>query len=395
MAWAPHELGRRVFDVLVFAVALAACVRAAIGRARVGLPRWSALMFVPTVWGALQLALGVSVYRFVTWAALLHWAALAAFFVLATAAAEEIAGRERLLAAVGLFAAVTGPICLIQFFTSRGLVFWLFASGYDAALGPFLNRNTFANFCEVTLPVVVWLGIHRPAIRPVALTAAGVLVAGPLVTGARAGTLLIAVEASVLVFLLRRRLRPAMLASGFAAVILFVIAAGCQPLVHRLRDPDPWVYRREAVESALAMIRQHPVRGFGLGTFQYAYPTYALVDYGVVLNHAHNDWLEFAVEGGLPFGALILLTAAFVAVLAARQPWGVGLGFVFLHSAVDFPLQVDGVSVWILLLSAAAVQAIPIERTASAADKALAGYRRSPAHYPDIPLPRFLKRGVA
>jgi O-antigen ligase len=382
MAWAPHEVGRRVFDVLVFAMALLISVTCACGRLPLRLPRWSALVFLPASWGALQFGSGASVYLFATWTSALHWAALATFLIVTAVAAAKPEGRERLLVGFGVFAGIAGPVCLVQFFTSRGLVFWLFASGYDAALGPFVNRNTFACFCEASLPVVVWLGIRRSEFRPLALTAAGVLVAGPVVTGARAGTLLMASEVAALVFALRHRLRPAVLASGLGAALLFVAAAGWQPLVRRLKDPDPWMYRREAIESSVAMIRDRPLTGFGLGTFQYAYPAYALVDYGVVLNHAHNDWLEFAVEGGLPFGALMLLAAGFAARLAVRQPWGLGLPFVFLHSAVDFPLKVDAVSVWILLLAAAAVQGFPSKKGTAVVDMSSVGYQRCPACLP-------------
>ena len=102
------------------------------------------------------------------------------------------------------------------------------------------------------------------------------------------------------------------------------------------------------------MIRDRPLRGFGLGTFTDAYPAYALADYGAVLNHVHNDWLEFAVEGGLPFAALMVFTAGAAVRLAAKHLWALGLSFVFLHACVDFPLAVDGVLVWILILAAAA-----------------------------------------
>ncbi len=183
-----------------------------------------------------------------------------------------------------------------------------------------------------------------------------------------------AAEAVTLAILLRHRLRPAFLIAAIAAAVLvFVAAAGWQPLIERLRDPDPWAYRREAMESAVSMVRERPLMGFGLGTFRYAYPAYAVVDYGVVLNHAHNDWLEFAVEGGLPFAVLLLAAAGFAVRLGVRHPWGIGLPFVFLHGLVDFPLQVDAVLVWILLLVGAAVRENPSERTTSEADMSFVG----------------------
>jgi O-antigen ligase len=287
----------------------------------------------------------------VTWTSVLHWTAVAVYVLLAA----ECAG-DRLLTGFGIFAAVLVPLSLVQYFTSGGLVFWLFPGGYDTALGPFLNRNTFASFCEIALPVVVWLGIERQAWRAPALVSAGLILAAPVATGARTGTVLLVVEAAVIAAAARCRLRPALLAGALASLfLLFAAAAGWQSLTSRLHDQDPWAFRREAALSSIDMLRARPGLGFGLDSFPHAYPAYALVDYGVVLNHAHNDWLEFAVEGGLPLG-FVLLAAAGLAVRRGMQAiWGLGLPFVFLHALVDYPLHVDAVLTWVLLIAGAAM----------------------------------------
>ena len=87
------------------------------------------------------------------------------------------------------------------------------------------------------------------------------------------------------------------------------------------------------------MIRDRPVMGFGLGTWSTAYPAYALRDNGLLANQAHNDWAQWAVEGGLPLLALMLWVAARSARLALRALWGIGVVAVFVHSLVDYPLQ--------------------------------------------------------
>jgi O-antigen ligase len=62
------------------------------------------------------------------------------------------------------------------------------------------------------------------------------------------------------------------------------------------------------------------------------------------VDHAHNDWLEWTAEGGAPM--LLLLAAAAVAALprAIRNPWGLGIYAVFLHSSVEFPLQIPAIA---------------------------------------------------
>ncbi len=75
-------------------------------------------------------------------------------------------------------------------------------------------------------------------------------------------------------------------------------------------------------ESAWAMLRARPWWGFGLGTFEYAYPPLhgALSEIGVV-EHAHAEWLELLCTGGVVavvlYGAGLLVQLAF----AVRAWW--------------------------------------------------------------------------
>jgi hypothetical protein len=69
------------------------------------------------------------------------------------------------------------------------------------------------------------------------------------------------------------------------------------------------------------------------------YPAYARLDNGLVANHAHNDWAEWAAEGGLPFLALLGLIAIWSVRPAADSLWGLGIPAVFAHSLVDYPLR--------------------------------------------------------
>jgi len=102
---------------------------------------------------------------------------------------------------------------------------------------------------------------------------------------------------------------------------------------------DPLAVRRELVASSLAMFRDRPWMGFGLGTWPSAYPAYATFDLGVFANHAHCDWAEWAAEGGLPFLAAAAALAAIAVVWSGRRRWGMGVAAVFAHALVDYPLQ--------------------------------------------------------
>ncbi len=118
----------------------------------------------------------------------------------------------------------------------------------------------------------------------------------------------------------------------------------------RLADPDPLKVRREIFHSAAAMIAAHPWHGYGLGTFAAVYPEFAEFDNGASVEHAHNDWLEWAAEGGIPFAALWAVLAVCVARPAIRSFWGMGVLAVFLHALVDYPFARIGVAAWEFLL---------------------------------------------
>jgi hypothetical protein len=91
--------------------------------------------------------------------------------------------------------------------------------------------------------------------------------------------------------------------------------------------------------STLQMIEAKPVTGFGLGTWGTIYPSFQRVDPGLDVDHAHNDWLEWAAEGGLPFAGLMLVLMGWCAICAFRQPEWLGLVAVFVHCLLDFPLH--------------------------------------------------------
>ena len=87
------------------------------------------------------------------------------------------------------------------------------------------------------------------------------------------------------------------------------------------------------------MARARPLTGFGLGTWSTAYPAYATFDDGKRDNQAHNDWLQWASEGGLPLLALMVAMGGLLVRPALRSVWGVGLLAVLLHCLVDYHFQ--------------------------------------------------------
>jgi O-antigen polymerase len=124
---------------------------------------------------------------------------------------------------------------------------------------------------------------------------------------------------------------------------------GIGNLSSRMREADPYQWRREIARSALQMIASRPWSGSGLGTFAVVYPAYAEFDTGKIVDHAHNDFMEWAAEGGVPFALVWAGLALWAVRPAVRSGWGIGVLGCFLHSLVDYPFARIGITAWVFI----------------------------------------------
>ena len=198
---------------------------------------------------------------------------------------------------------------------------------------------------EAILPFAVVRAIHdRRRWLPYTLVAA-TLFGSVVASGSRTGAALCLLEifaVPVIAFLRGaingRALSRAVLGS-FGAIAVLTAIVGWQTLWNRLQEPNPYALRWELMKSSFQMAQDRPWTGFGLGTWPMAYPAYARYDDGTFVNQAHNDWVQWAAEGGIPFLLLMLAIAGWTMGPAVRSLWGVGLLAIFLHALIDYPLQ--------------------------------------------------------
>jgi O-antigen ligase len=336
--------GRWAWSLFQLGIFLLAAWR--VGRCRSLRPTSAAaILTVAAAWPLLQVAAGGSVDEGETWMAALNWVAFLAVFLLARDILSEERQRHWFLGAISLGGMTVAAAAVLQNYSSAGKVFWLFPSGYtDGVLGPFVNRNQFAAWIELLLPAALYLA--ATARRRALYGAAGaILLASAISSGSRAGAALAAAEVLAVGFALAaRRAAPrralALWAVQFGCFAALAIAvAGWQDLRGRLAAPGAEALRIDAVRASLAMVRDRPWLGSGLGTWPRMYPRYAGVDTGVVVNQAHNDWAQWAAEGGLPFLMLMVLFAGLLCKPAFRSIYGLGVAAVLLHALVDYPMQ--------------------------------------------------------
>lgn len=269
----------------------------------------------------------------------------------------------------------------------------------EAVSGNFANRNHFALFVAIGCLLAPLWGLQNAgatrwtSIGTIALLPFFLLVA--LATGSRAGILLVALAIVSGLFLTRgevKRQLSAMprwtaLAILFSTVILVFGAAILSFTLGRAVSIDR-AFALEASEDlrtqALPYVIDTLVRylpfGTGFGTFD---PVYRIGEADALLqpqyfNHAHNDWLEIVLDGGI--AAVLLLTSILVwAGLAALRAWrrrsqnaalarsgAVALLLTMLASVPDYPARTPMVmalvviaAVWLHLGSGSSSQEYP------------------------------------
>jgi|SRR5579863_192075 len=310
--------------------------------------------------GMSRLGTAATVYRYATLDAAVRTAALGATAFAASRVLRNPRLRLEFLAAFAWFGFAVSVVAVLTYFTSPGRVLWIFASPYPDTWGPFLSRNDFAGFLELSFPVTFWLCLsdsvgspRSPARIPARIPAqipawipAWMLAAG-VASASRAGAILVVAEA-IAIFAITRRRR--VMGKFAVAAAVFIAITGAGTLLGRLADPNPFAYRREIARSTVEMIAAHPWRGFGVGTFSQVYPAYATFDAGAAVEHAHNDWLEWAAGGGVFYAAAWVALALALCVPAVRSLWALGIMAAFLHAMVDYPFARFGLTAWTFAL---------------------------------------------
>lgn len=386
-AWAVQS-----FQIGIYAL-LAIYLLSGIGRRREqiasGWAPW--LVYLIPLWGLVQIAAHTTASTVETRQALLRWGALAGVFFLTQTVTYTRAARRNLLSAFLLFATAMAVLCLMQLFTSGGSVLWLFPTGYPDVYATFPSYNNYAQFIEVALPIALWRAVREGWRSWWYALAGGVLYASVIGSASRAGSALCTAELIAMMVIglvkfrdpengLPTRSTTAMLVVIPVLAAAFTLAVGWERVWQRFQLNDPYLVRREFFVAAVDIAKHRPLFGSGLGTFPEVYQRYAIKDFPFYANHTHDDWAEFAADGGIPF--LLLVLIPFVAALpaAVRNPWGLGLVAVMLHACADFPFPRPAVSGWIFVMLAALYMVQTSDKAAFAAPKpAIAKDRPRPA----------------
>ena len=338
------------------------------------LARISLLPLLIPAFGLLQLALSTTAYPPATRVAALRWFALAGVMMIAqTRFATDRQSRDRFLDQFVAFAAFTALLTILQLHSSDGKVLWFFHTGYtDVVYGFFPSRNNYGQFVELALAVALCRALTDRARGLWFGLAGGLLYASAIASTSRGAAVLATVELIVVPAVVLWRSRKTSLFNAgllYAGVIALALTwtaiTGWDLTWKRFREPDALLGRREFTQSALYMAAAKPLIGQGLGTFSSVYPKYATIDSPELVNYAHDDWAEFAADGGFLFAAFVLGLFATAIPRMLRHPWSLGIVFVLIHAGFDYPFPKIAIAGWMFALLGALPVPNPVRKKAT------------------------------
>jgi O-antigen ligase len=220
---------------------------------------------------------------------------------------------------------------ILQHLTFNGKLYWFREMHYGGMpFGPYVNRNHFAGFAELFIPlalVPLMLGkVRRERLVVVGLFAA-VSIGGIFLAASRGGIISLLVEVTVIiVWMSARQMDTRQVLAGIAvlgAAVLMVSWLGVKEISQRfsgMKAMEVASGKRAAMRrDTWRIFLDHPLLGTGLGTLQIVYPPYDSLYDGRVVNHAHNDYLEALAETGIAGGLCCGLFLGLLFFHAIRQ----------------------------------------------------------------------------
>jgi O-antigen ligase len=326
----------------------------------------------------------------------------------------------RLLTAVVVTGFAVSVIGILQKYSWQNRIYWLRPIRWVAhPFGPFVNRNHFAGYIIMVIPLALGMLLSRRSRRPrvpgmnlrdrllgsdprrfLLAFMSFVMVVALFLSLSRGGIAAGLLSTVFFLFLaIRFRLlsrRQAFIISGGTLILLALALAyfGVKPLVERfesiLTGEREGHDRLTIWRDTIRIHRDFPVLGIGWGCFEKVHPHYKTLRTRDLFTHAENDYLQTAAEMGT-WGFITLIgffLSFFWIVLSWKPPrprgasvtssrgrpggWNIsgrslvaacsaGVLGVALQSAVNFNFSIPANALLLVVLSALAVGMIGLE----------------------------------
>jgi O-antigen ligase len=341
---------------------------------------------------ALQLAVGTSAYRQVTYSHLLLYAAYGMLVFVATQTLHRASQFELMAKLFTAYGAVVASFAVLYGLAPNGKLYWIWTVEHGGTIyGPYVNHNHYAGLMEMLTPFPMVLAATRFTEGNRKIVAAGIaalMAASIFLSGSRGGMVALAAQMVALgVLLLRKRdggwRQPLMLGAFLAVVIVFLVWIGGNEVTRRFlsihsetRQEITGGTRLTIDRDGVRMFLKKPLLGWGLGTFPIVYPEFRSFYTTFFVNQAHNDYLQLLVETGLAGFAIVIWFLVLVFRGAARKLKHLkksdgtetasgaltvaallGCVGILVHSFVDFNLQIPANAALFYVLCAIAATA--------------------------------------
>lgn len=289
-----------------------------------------------------------------------RFASYVGVYVLTFMIMTRASSLKRITFAVAGFVSILALVSIIAYYTSGSEILWLRETpGIGFPYGPFINKNHYAGFMGMTLPLVMGAFlISRPRMREGDIRSriayslssrrinrhvmygmgAVAIMISLLLSQSRSGVTAMLVSVCLFAALLMREKRSGktwvalIVMSLMLSLVWFEIA----PLVERFQiimgtDGSMFGARRIILFDSIRAARDFVLTGGGFGSFEHIYPAYRTFKGSLLVDHAHNDYIEFFVEGGF----ISTVLALWFAISVVR------------HVLREFPRRRNSVSIYV------------------------------------------------
>jgi len=328
---------------------------------------------------------------------LLSYAAIFSIIVLHYRTRKQV---ETLVTAILVMGGLLVLIAILQKAFWNGRIFWFYpvdeylASG-SGIWGPYINRNHFAGYLEMLIPLALGMLLFvAPTSHSLPGTPMGirisrflenqktpqaaawfllvlVMTAAVFATLCRGGIAALAIAFCFFVLITRNRrsLRSRSLLLAMVAFVLAVVVvfASWDSLEDRFEALDTGhVGRLNVWKDSLGIVKDFPLLGSGLGTFDPVFRRYQTTETRAIYDHAHNDYVELLTDTG-SLGLVLAVTAAAVFLIALYRRWRrwrgmyakcIGAGglssccVMGVHSVTDFNLHIPANALLLTIIAA-------------------------------------------
>ena len=342
----------------------------------------------------------VSVYRRGLILEIFRFASYIGVYVLTVELMTTTRRLKRMAYAVSGFVSFLALLSIIASYTSTHEIMWIRdIPGIGIPFGPYLNHNHYAGFMGMALPLVMGAFlISRPQLSGESIRSrissslasstlnwhvlfglgAVFIMLSIVLSLSRSGvaSMLVSVGALSAVFIRQNRTGRGWIVLLVLFVILSMTWFEVFPLIKRIQvvldTNGPMLGARKIIASdSIRAASDFILTGGGFGAFEHIYPSYRTLSGTLLVDHAHNDYIEFIVEGGilsslLVFWFIVSVVKHMLVKLPERRnsssiiiayASGAGILYILLHSMTDFNMHVGANGLFFFFMLGLAVAA--------------------------------------